>query len=74
MARDYREIDLHADGDQEYAQSEALEGGGDGLDLAVVFGLGDGEPGDQRADDGRKPRPRRGQRGEDHHQQRGREE
>ena len=47
---------LMPDGDQEHAEREALERRGDHLDLAVIFGLGDQQPGDQRADDRRQAR------------------
>ena len=48
------DVDPHADGDQENAEGEALERLDHDLDFVAIVGLGDDQPGDQRADDGRQ--------------------
>ena len=48
------EVDAHPDGDQEDAEAEPAERRGDHLDLAAIFGLGDDDAGDQRAEDRRE--------------------
>ena len=49
--------------------AEAAERRGDHLDLAVIFGLGDQDAGDQRADDRRQAGGGGGEAGDDHDQQ-----
>ncbi len=51
---DRLEVEPHADADQEHPQRQAFEGRGDRLDLAMIFGFGDHQPGQQRADDRRQ--------------------
>ena len=67
-------VEPHADGEQEHPQREPLERGDHVLDLAVVFGLGDQQPGDQRTNDWREPDRAGRERGEDYHQQADRKE
>ena len=54
VLRDHPQIEAHADGDEEHAEREALERRGDHLDLGMIVGLGDQQPGEQRADDRRQ--------------------
>ena len=42
-------VELHADGDEEQAQQHVVEGPDVGLDLVLVFGLGDQHAGDEGA-------------------------
>ena len=67
---DRLQVDAHAHGDQEDPQREALERLHDGFDFAVIFGLRDQQPGDQRADDWREADRGGGEAGADDHQQR----
>ena len=57
MADDHRQVDLHAHGNQEHPQRQALKRRGHALDFAVIFGFGDQQAGNQRADDRRQPGP-----------------
>ena len=48
-------VQLHADGDEEQAQQHVVEGPDVGLDLVLVFGLGDQHPGHEGAQRQRQP-------------------
>src|SRR5690606_20545220 len=69
-----KQVDAHAYRDQEHAEREALERFHQAFDFGVVLGLGDQQPGDQRADDRRQADDRGGEARADHHQQAGGEE
>jgi hypothetical protein len=49
-------VELHADGDEEQAQQHVVEGPDVGLDLVLVFGLGDQHAGDEGAQRQRQAR------------------
>ena len=63
------EVDAHADGDQENTQRKPAQGGGDGLDLRVIFGFGNEDSGDHGAEDRRQADRAGGEAGEDDDQQ-----
>ena len=50
MRSDRGKVEAKTDGDQEYAQGKATQGGGDHLDLGVIVGFGDQQSGEQRAE------------------------
>ena len=52
MRADIEQVDAHPNRNQKYAESEALERLHDQFDFGVIFGLGDQQACDQRADDG----------------------
>ena len=74
LSGQHGKVDPHPDGEQEDAERQAFKGPGHRGDLAMIFGLGDQQPGDQSADDRRQPRARRRQRGGDDDKQAGGQE
>ena len=54
LAGELAEIDVHADGEEEHAEQQPLEGLDGGLDRLAELGLGQQQPGDERSERHRK--------------------
>ena len=74
LAQDHREIDAHADGDEEEAEQEALERLDVGLELAPVFAFREQHAGEEGAERHRQAHRVHQRRGGDDEQQRRRRE
>ena len=74
VSADDAEVQAHADGDQEYADEQALERLDGDLDLTAILGAGQKQPADQGAERHRKAGGGGGESGRDHDQQAGGDE
>ena len=74
LADEFADVDIHADGKEEYAEQQPLEGADGGFDRLAEFGLGQQQPRDECAQRHRKSGRGRGDAGADDHKQRRRHE